>query len=107
MVWYKIKAKTIHMGTLLEITASISIHKRLEFSQSLLTFIEEIKNCKGFVSFREQPSKDFQIQLVWADRNTLMEFQKTEIYRLFIGAIITLSSSYAIQKSLDENETIN
>lgn len=92
------------MRTLLEIKASISIHKRLEFSQSLLTFINDIKNCNGLVSFREQPSKDFNIQLVWADHDTLNEFQQTDIYRLFIGAIITLSSKYETNIIYESNQ---
>ena len=78
----------------LRLEAEINESKRLEFSQSLMSFIKDLSSCHGFISFKEQSETHFAIELIWSDSILLQEFQSKDIYRVFIGAIITLSSSY-------------
>lgn len=82
------------MRVVLKLEAEINVSKRLEFSQSLMAFIKELPSCSGFVNFKEQPGTHFSMEIVWSKSELLKQFQSSDIYRVFIGALITLSSSY-------------
>ena len=85
------------MTVVLKLEAEISASKRIEFSQSFMSFINELPSCPGFISFKEQPGTHFAIDLLWSNSTFLQEFQNRDMYRVFMGAIITLSSSYKSQ----------
>ena len=80
----------------LEITASIKANKMLEFSQSKLSFIYEMQQIKGYSSFLEKPGEKFQISIYWVSRSSLKEFMKSEHYKFFHGAIVTLSKDNSV-----------
>lgn len=82
------------MWVVLKLEAEINVSKRLEFSQSLMAFIKDLPSCTGFVSFKEHPGIPFFIEIIWSNSELLKQFQTQDIYRVFIGALITLSSSY-------------
>lgn len=82
------------MRVVLKLEAEINVSKRLEFSQSLMAFIKELPSCSGFVNFKEQPGTHFSIEIIWTNSELLEQFQALDTYRVFIGALITLSSSH-------------
>jgi len=82
------------MGVVLKLEAEIKVSKRLEFSQSLMAIIKELPSCPGFINFKEQPGTHFSIEIIWSNSELLQQFQTLDVYRVFIGALITLSSSY-------------
>jgi len=76
----------------LEINAQISPTKQLEFNQSKMSFIQALPKVKGYSGFIEKRGTNFQIKISWLDRASLDNFFKTDYYKFFRGAIITLSS---------------
>lgn len=82
---------------ILEIIADIKSNKSLEFNQSKLTFINELQNFHGYLGFREKPGFPFSMNISWENQKLLENFLKSEHYRVFHGAIITLSNSSKIQ----------
>lgn len=82
------------MGLVLKLEAEINVSKRLEFSQSLMAFIKELPSCPGFINFKEQPGTHFSMEIIWSSSDHLKHFKTSDIYRIFIGALITLSASY-------------
>jgi quinol monooxygenase YgiN len=77
----------------LEIKAVILKNKLLEFNQSKMAFIENLQNTEGYLGFTEKQGNEFQIKILWKNRKALDIFMKSEHYRIFNGAIITLSET--------------
>lgn len=77
----------------LEINAEILLSKLQEFNQSKLSFINSLQKFTGYIGFTEKPGQNFHIQINWKNRESLDEFINTEQYRVFHGAIITLSKT--------------
>lgn len=88
----------------LEIKAVILINKLLEFNQSKMAFIENLQNTEGYLSFKEKPGDTFQMKISWNSRKSLDKFIKSEYYRIFRGAIITLSGTNSIRISNESNK---
>ncbi len=76
----------------LEINVQISPTKQLEFNQSKIPFIQALPKLKGYSGFTEKRGTNFQIRISWIDKLSLEKFLKTEDYKIFRGALITLSS---------------
>ncbi len=94
----------------LEIKAEISLTKQLEFYQTVLSFINEIQDNEGYLGFTQKYGNEFQIKISWKSRKALDIFMKSDQYKFFHGAIITLST----QNSIDiisgnpkKNEKVN
>ena len=81
----------------LEIKADISQQKLNEFNQSKLFFIESLQKIEGYQGFKEKPGVAFEMRIGWASHLSLIRFLKSECYRFFHGAIITLSDSNNIE----------
>lgn len=81
----------------LEIKASILPNKKLEFSQSKLSFVHDIQQLEGYETFKEHHGKEYQIIIHWKTKKSLDRFMKSESYRFFHGAIIALSKSYSVR----------
>jgi hypothetical protein len=77
-----------------EIVAVILINKLMEFNQSKMNFIENLQNAEGYLGFTEKHGNEFQIKILWNSRKALDIFIKSEHYRIFNGAIITLSETH-------------
>lgn len=75
----------------LEIVAVILINKLVEFNQSKMIFIENLQNTEGYIGFTEKQVNSFQMKISWKSRKALEIFTRSEYYRVFNGAIITLS----------------
>ena len=88
----------------LEIKAVILINKLLEFNQSKMAFIENFQNTEGYLGFTEKPGDTFQMKISWNSRKSLDKFIKSEYYRIFRGAIITLSETNSIRISNKSNK---
>lgn len=78
---------------ILEISADISQSKMLEFNQSKLLFIDKLQSIDGYSGFTEKTGNTFVIKINWNNRKSLNNFMKSESYRIFHGAIITLSKT--------------
>lgn len=89
---------------ILKLEAEINASKRLEFSQSLMSFINDLPSCPGFINFKEKQGTLFNIQLSWSNSTQLQEFQSSDVYRVFMGAIITLSTHHQTQVFDDKLE---
>jgi hypothetical protein len=76
--------------TCLEIKALIRSSKLREFNQSKLAFIDKLQQTNGYIGFTEKQGDYFQIEISWEARKSLDKFIKSEYYRIFRGAIITL-----------------
>ena len=87
----------------LEIVAVILINKLVEFNQSKMDFINNLQNAEGYLGFTENQGNKFQIKISWKSRKALDTFMKSEHYRIFNGAIITLSETH---RTRTFNETI-
>jgi hypothetical protein len=74
----------------LEIQAQIKKEKLVEFNQTKLTFLEDIKDSDGYMGYSEHPGLNFELCLNWDKRSSLDAFLACEIYRAFHGALITL-----------------
>jgi hypothetical protein len=74
----------------LEIQAQIRKEKLVEFNQSKLSFLEDIKHSEGYLGYSEHPGLNFELCLNWDNRSSLEAFLACEIYRAFHGALITL-----------------
>ncbi len=92
--------------TNIEIIASISTSKIVEFNQSKINFIDGIQKFAGYIGFTEKQGKLFQIMISWKDRKSLDIFLKSDLYRIFHGAIITLSKRNSIKISKDIKNTV-
>ena len=77
----------------LEISADISQSKMLEFNQSKLLFIDKLQSMDGYSGFKEKTGNTFMMKINWTNRKSLNNFMKSENYRIFRGAIITLSKT--------------
>ena len=77
----------------LEIVAVILTNKMMEFNQSKMNFVENLQNAEGYLEFTEKHGNEFQIKISWKSRKVLDIFMKSEHYRIFNGAIITLSNT--------------
>ena len=77
----------------LEIVAEILINKLMEFNQSKMKFIDNLLNTERYLGFTEKQGNEFQIKISWKSREALDIFMKSEHYRIFNGAINTLSNS--------------
>ena len=77
----------------LEIVAVILLNKLMEFNQSKMNFVDNLQNAEGYLGFTEKQGKEFQIKISWKNRKALDIFMKSEHYRIFNGAIITLSET--------------
>jgi hypothetical protein len=94
----------------LEIKAEISLTKHLEFYQTVLSFINDIQDTDGYLCFTQKNGNDFKMKISWENRNCLDRFLKTNKYKFFHGAIITLSTQNSIDIILEnpeKNEKIN
>ncbi len=80
----------------LEIEAEILTHKHFEFSQSKLAFISDIQKAPGYLNFFEKHGTQFKMRITWENYKSLSNFLKTEQYKFFHGAIITLGNSYHV-----------
>mgnify|MGYP002639835565 CR=1 FL=1 len=87
--------------TKLEIIAAVSMGKMVEFNQSKIYFIEGIQKFVGYMGFTEKQGNTFQILISWKDRKSLDLFLESDLYRIFHGAIITLSKRNSIKISKD------
>ncbi|MCD6597335.1 MAG: hypothetical protein J7L04_06595 [Bacteroidales bacterium] len=76
----------------LEIKAAITPSKRLEFYQTVLSFINDIQDTNGYLCFTQKNGTDFNIKISWKNQNCLDSFLKSNQYKAFHGAIITLST---------------
>lgn len=81
----------------LEINATIADRKMLEFSQAKMIFIENLQHIDGSLGFTEKPGDKFQMKITWTTRKLLDKFMKSEEYRIFHGAIVTLSEANSTQ----------
>ena len=81
----------------LEIKAEILINKLLEFNQSKMAFIENLQNTEGYLGFTEKPGDTFQMKISWDNQESHDKFIMSENYRVFNGAIITLSRTNSIR----------
>ena len=88
----------------LETKAVILINKLLEFNQSKMAFIGNLQNIAGYLGFTEKPGDTFQMKISWNSRKSLDKFMKSEHYRVFHGAIITLSETNSIRISNENNK---
>lgn len=88
----------------LEIKAVILINKLLEFNQSKMAFIDKLQNTEGYIGFTEKPGDTFQMEISWRNKKLLDKFIKSEQYRVFRGAIITLCQTNIIQISNESNK---
>ena len=77
----------------LEIVAVILNNKLREFNPSKMSFVDKLQNAEGYLGFTEKQGKEFQIKISWKSRKALDLFMKSEHYRIFNGAIITLSET--------------
>jgi len=85
----------------LEIIADIERNKMLEFNQSKMTFINDLQTLVGYVGFTELPGKSFDIKISWENKKSLDSFMKSELYKVFRGAVITLSKNNDTTISLE------
>jgi len=85
----------------LKIKADISIQKINEFNQSKLSFINGLSQIEGYSGFTEKTGQQINITIGWINRKSLDRFLETDLYRLFHGALITLSTSINIDISSD------
>jgi len=81
----------------LDIVAEIKPNKSIEFNQSKLNFFNELQNFEGYIGFKEKSGSPFSIHISWKNQKSLDRFIKSEHYRVFHGAIITLSNSNKIE----------
>lgn len=81
----------------LQINATILETKQYEFSQSKLTFINDLQPINGYNGFTEKEGKKYQIKIAWKTRKNLDNFLKSEVYKFFHGALITLSETNETQ----------
>ena len=77
----------------LEIVAVILNNKLLEFNQSKMLFIKNLQNSDGYIGFTEKQGDSFHMKISWKSRKVLDLFMRSEYYRVFNGAIITLSQT--------------
>lgn len=82
---------------ILEIVADIKPNKSLEFRQSKLAFINQMQDFQGYLGFREKPGIPFSMNISWKSQKSLEKFFKSEHYKVFHGAIITLSENHNCQ----------
>ena len=75
----------------LEIVAGILYNKLLEFNQSKMLFVRNLQNSDGYIGFTEKQGDSFHMKISWKSRKALDVFMRSEYYRVFNGAIITLS----------------
>ena len=78
----------------LEICATIAKNKMHEFNQSKLIFINRLQDMEGYSGFKEKTGNKFVMQINWESKDKLDAFLKSEDYRFFQGAIITLSEKH-------------
>ena len=88
----------------LEIKAEILFNKLHEFNQSKMAFIEKLQNTEGYLGFTEKPGDTFQIKISWKSKRLLDKFIKSEQYRIFRGAIITLSHTNGIGITMERKK---
>lgn len=81
----------------LDIKATIAHRKLFEFNQTKMTFINQLQHIDGYLGFTEKPADKFQMKISWKTQKSLNAFMKSELYCIFHGAIITLSSNRNIQ----------
>ena len=81
----------------LEVTAKIFPYKMFEFDQSKIVFIGHLQSAEGYIDFTEKTGNKFQIKIAWRSKKFIDAFMRSEFYRVFHGAVITLSQSYNIQ----------
>jgi hypothetical protein len=79
-----------------DIQAIIDEGKALEFSQSKLVFLEELQGIDGYLGYTENPGTNFHLSIVWESRQKLDFFMKSELFRFFRGAIITLGQGIEV-----------
>ena len=93
----------------LEIVAVIRTNKLREFNQSKMSFVDKLQNAEGYLGFIEKQGKEFQIKISWKSQKASDVFMKSEYYRIFNGAIITLSETHStrIFKENSKQITIN
>lgn len=77
--------------TCLEINATISTNKMFEFNQTKRTFIDQIQKVDGYNGFTEKPGRKFQMKITMKSKKALNALMKSESYKVFHGALITLS----------------
>ena len=87
-----------------EIRAEILTNKLHEFNQSKMVFIENLQNTEGYLGFTEKPGDAFQMKISWKSRRLLDKFIKSEHYRVFRGAIITLSHTNSIEITIERKK---
>lgn len=75
----------------LEIKAVILFNKMVEFNQTKIIFIDKLQEAEGYLGFTEKQGNVFKMKISWQTRKALNIFMKSEFYRVFNGAIITLS----------------
>lgn len=63
----------------------------MEFSQAKHQFINDIQVVEGYAGFTEKQGKNFHVRILWKDKKTLDSFMESQLYRVFHGAILTLS----------------
>lgn len=80
----------------LEMSASISSGKMLEFNQSKLQFIDRVQKTSGYSNFIEKQGPAFQIKISWINRESLDKFINSELFHIFRGAIVTLSDKNSV-----------
>jgi hypothetical protein len=90
----------------LEIAASISMQKLNEFNQSKLYFIEHVGKFEGYNGFVEKPGRNFNMRIGWNDHDSLVAFMKSEPYKFFHGAMITLSENNSIRIFTEDGKLI-
>jgi hypothetical protein len=74
----------------LEIYANIREEKLIEFSQSKLSFLDELPHIEGYHSYLENPGTEYYLCINWMKRMNLDAFLESDIFHFFHGAIITL-----------------
>ena len=81
----------------LEVSATISPNKLIEFNQSKMVFINNLQKSDGYNGFTEKPGNKFQMKIYWDSRKSLDAFMKSELYGIFHGALIALSQQNSAQ----------
>ena len=81
----------------LEIKAVILFNKLHEFNQSKISFFGNLQNIEGYMGFTEKQGDTFQLQISWDNQESYDTFIISEHYRVFRGAITTLSRANSIR----------
>ena len=81
-----------------EIQANITPSKLVEFNQSKMSFILDVMKMKGYAGFTEKQADHFWMIINWDTNDNLNDFLKSDSYKFFHGAVITLGKKFKARK---------